>query len=72
MAGVLETIRLVLLLFFSISAVLWGLWGFAYRFYISRKERTNFLYVETPALYQVLFWVIVIPLFILMTWNMVA
>ncbi|MGA1873208.1 MAG: hypothetical protein ACMUHY_06005 [Thermoplasmatota archaeon] len=72
MADTLETVRTVLLLIFSISAVAWGLFGFGYRFYISKRDRIGYLHVEMPVIYQMLFWFIVIPLFILFTWNMLA
>ncbi len=67
MSGLLDAILNVILLIFSISAVVWGLYGFVYRGVISKKYKIRYLEVEMPALYEILFWVIIIPFFIVST-----
>ncbi len=65
MLGTLELILTILLLFFSISAVLWGVYGIVFRIVRSRKESVGFLEIETPFWYNIAFWIIVIPFIIL-------
>ncbi len=65
MLGTLELILTILLLFFSISAVLWGVYGIVFRIVRSIKDSVGFLEVETPFGYNIAFWIIVIPLIIL-------
>ena len=55
----------ILHLFFSVSAVIWGVSGIVYRIVMSKKYSVRFLEVETSKLYDLAFWVIVIPFLIL-------
>lgn len=51
-------------LIISISAVAWGVYGIAYRIFISSKYHIRFLEVETPGWYNAAFWIIIIPFLI--------
>jgi len=59
----------ILLLLFGIAAVGWGRYGPRYRAAISRKHNIRYLDVEMSVFYQIAFWLIVVPLFILQTLN---
>lgn len=67
MLGTFDLILNVILLVFSISAVIWGVYGFIYRYVVSKKHDIRYLDVEMSTAYQILFWVIIIPMFILST-----
>ncbi len=67
MLGTFDLILNILLLLVGISTVIGGLYGLVYRYVVSKKHGIRYLDVEMSIKYQVLFWILIIPLFILQT-----
>jgi hypothetical protein len=60
-----ELVLTIIQLIFSISLVAYGVYGIAYRIYISTKYSVKFLYVDMPGWYEIAFWIIVFPFLII-------
>ena len=72
MVSTLETVRLVVQLFISISAVLWFPYGVVYRIYHSRKMGVGYWEIETPTWHQVIFWPILLGLVAIGIWGILT